>query len=163
MLPRSLSKPTWYPKSIIATACCMTSQMIYWIIFSEFRTMLLGWSSGCIYSAISHQHWPHHIGSLSIAGSMSRLQWWFTSPKWLSHSLHVYRRSPAALRYTTEAALGWQATPFTAALLVEIIWWLCVLLCSPSCIEQYPTQTVAKTVDDFKVKLKTHFYSVSFA
>ena len=22
----------------------------------------------------------------------------------------------------------------------EIIWWLCILLCSPSCMEQYPSQ-----------------------
>ena len=60
------------------------------------------------------------------------------SPKWSSPSL--YRRSPAALRSTPEAALGWQATPFTAALSFEILWWPCVLLCSPSCMEQYPPQ-----------------------
>ena len=60
------------------------------------------------------------------------------SPKWSSPSL--YRRSPAALRSTSEAALGWQATPFTAALSFEILWWPCVLLCSPNCMEQYPQQ-----------------------
>ena len=72
MLPRSLSKPMWCPKSTIATACCTASQINYWIVFSEFRTMLLGWSSDCINSAISHQHWPHYTGSLSIAGLISR-------------------------------------------------------------------------------------------
>ena len=52
----------------------------YWIIFSEFRTMVLGWSSGCIKSAISHQHWTNYTGSLSIFGSISRLHCWFTMP-----------------------------------------------------------------------------------
>ena len=80
MLPRSLSKPMWCPKSIIATACCMASQINYWIVFSEFRTMLLWWSSGCINPAISHQHWPHYTGSLSSAGSISRSHCWFTKP-----------------------------------------------------------------------------------
>ena len=67
-------------KSTIATACCTASQIHYWIVFSEFRTMLLGWSSGCINSAISHQHWPHYTGSLSIAGLISRSHCWFTKP-----------------------------------------------------------------------------------
>ena len=68
--------PTWCPKSTFATACCTASQINYWIVFSEFRTMLLGWSSGCINSTISHQHWPHYTGSLSIAGSISRSHCW---------------------------------------------------------------------------------------
>ena len=29
--------------------------------------MLLGWSSVCMNSAISHHHWPHYTGSLSTA------------------------------------------------------------------------------------------------
>ena len=29
---------------------------------------------------------------------------------------------------------------FTATLSFEIIWWPCILLCSPSCMEQYPSQ-----------------------
>ena len=48
------------------------------------------------------------------------------SPKWSSPSL--YRRSPAALRSTLEAAFGSQATPFTGALSFEIIWWPCVII-----------------------------------
>ena len=64
----------------IATTCCTASQINYWIVFSEFRTMLLGWSSGCIDSAVSHQHWPHYTASLSIAGSISRSHCWFTKP-----------------------------------------------------------------------------------
>ena len=60
------------------------------------------------------------------------------SPKWSSPRL--YRRSPAALRPTPEAALGCQATPFTAAVSFEILWWPCILLWSPSCMEQYPPQ-----------------------
>ena len=80
MIPRSLSKPMWYPKSTIATACCTAFLINYWIAFSEFRTMLLGWSSGCMNAAISHQHWPHYTGSLSITGSISRSHCWFTKP-----------------------------------------------------------------------------------
>ena len=38
-----------FPKSTIATAYCMASQINYWIVFSEVRTMLLGWSSGCMW------------------------------------------------------------------------------------------------------------------
>ena len=49
--------------------------------FSEFRTMLLGWSSGCTNSAISHQHWPHYTCSLSIARSILRSHCWFTKPE----------------------------------------------------------------------------------
>ena len=57
---------------------------------------------------------------------------------WSNPSL--YSRSPAALRSTPEAVLGWQATPVTGALSFEIIWWPCVMLCSSSCIKQYPSQ-----------------------
>ena len=64
----------------IATACWTASQKNYCIVFSEFRTMLLGGSSECINSAISHQHWPHYTGSLSIAGLISRSHCWFTKP-----------------------------------------------------------------------------------
>ena len=64
----------------IWTACCTASQINYWIVFSEFRTMLLGWSSGCIKSAIPHQHWLHYTSSLSIAGLISRSHCWFTKP-----------------------------------------------------------------------------------
>ena len=64
----------------IATDCCTASQINYWIVFSEFRTMLLGWSSDYINSAISHQHWPHCTGSLSIAGLIARSYCWFTKP-----------------------------------------------------------------------------------
>ena len=79
MLPRTLSKPVWCPKSTIVTACCTASQINYWIVFSEFRTMLLG-SSNWINSAISHQYWPHYTGSLSIAGLISRSHCWVTKP-----------------------------------------------------------------------------------
>ena len=139
MLPRSLSKPTWCPKSTIATACCTASQINYWIVFSEFRTMLPGWSSGCTNSAISLTpalatlHWlpVNHQIDFKIAllvykalnGQPQPISQIFCSPM-----IHP------------EAALGWQATPFTATLSFEIIWWSRVLLCSPSCVEQYPSQ-----------------------
>ena len=55
------------------------------------------------------------------------------SPKRSSPSL--YRISPTALWSTPKAARGWPSTPFTTTLLFEIILWLCVLLCSPSCME----------------------------
>ena len=162
MLPRFLSKPTWCPKSTIATACCMASQINYWIVFSEFRTMLLGWSSGCTNSAISHQHCPHYTGSCQSPNRFQDRIAGLQNPKWSNPSL--YRRSPAVVWSTLEAALGWQATSFTAALSFEILWWPCGLLCNPVVWNKIPHSVkTAKTVDSFKVKLGTHLYSVSFA
>ena len=54
--------------------------------------------------------------------------------------------------------------PLSTALSSEKMWWPCMLLCSPSCMEQYPHSVkTAKTVDSFQVKLENNFYSVSFA
>ena len=105
-----------------------------WTAFSEIRTMLLDWSSGCINSAISHQHWPHYTGSLSTAGLISILHCWFTKPSM------VKPQPISQISCTREAALGRQATYFTATLSFEILSWPCVLLYSPSFMGQYPSK-----------------------
>ena len=175
MLPTFLSKPTWCPKSTIATACCTASQINYWIVFSEFRTMLLGWSSGCTNSAISHQHWPHYTGSLSIAGSTGSqcsaasagidfkiallvykalngqapayiihadpLQPHDPPRKLRSVDKHLLSQPPCRLKsygdraFCCAAAVVWNDIP-------------------------HSVKTAKTVVDNFKLKLKTHFYSV---
>ena len=91
-ISRSRRSLTTYAAKILIQAFVMSQNRLlqqpavrhprknYWIVFSEFRTMLLGWSSDCINSAISHQHWSHYTGSLPIAGLISRSHCWFTKP-----------------------------------------------------------------------------------
>ena len=75
-----LQNLTWCLKSTIATAWSTVSQINYWKVFSEFRSMLPEWSSCSINSSASHQHWSHYTNSLSITWWISKSHCWFTKP-----------------------------------------------------------------------------------
>ena len=147
MLLRSLSKPTWCPKSTIATAVCTASQINYWIILSEFRTMLL-----------------------DITPALATLHW-----------LPVNRRIDFKIAFLVYKTLNGQAAAYDAHLLQPYAPPRKQLLSQPPCrLKSYGDRAfwcaapvvwnniphivkTAKTVDSFKVKLKTHFYSALFA
>ena len=160
MLSRFWSQLTWCPKSIIATACCTASQINYWIIFGEFRTMLLGWSH-----KFSH-----------ITPALATLYW-----------LLINRRIDFKIALLVYKALNGETSAYIVDLLqsYDPPWKLCSadkqLPSQPPCrLRSYgdhafcsaatvvwnripPSVKTAKTVDNFKVKLKTNFYSASFA
>ena len=124
--------------------------------------MLLRWSSDCINSAISHQHWPHYTGSLSIAGRFQDIITDLHSPQWSSPGWCC--RFPTALRSIPVAALVWQATPSQPPCRLTS-YADCTFCCAAPVVRSNFPQSVktTKTGDSFKVKLKTYFHSVSFA
>ena len=147
--------------STIARACCTSSQITYWIVFSEFRTMLLGWSSGCTNSAISHQSWPH-CTPCQLPDRFQDRTAGLQSPKWSSPSL--YRRSPAALWSTRKLRSADKQLLSQPPCRLKSYGDRAFCCAAPVVWNHIPDSVkTAKIIDSFKVKIKTHFYSVSFA
>ena len=102
-----------------------------------------------------------------IAQALTTLNWLHVNRralmvyKVLNGPANLNRRSPTALRSTPEAVRGWQATPFTVTCHLKSYSDHAFPCAAPVVWNNIPHSV--KTVDSFKVKLKTHFYSVSFA
>ena len=161
MLPKSLSKPTRCPKNDYCNSLLYgipeeLLNCIKWIQYYAARVALRLHKFSHITPALAALHWlpfNRRVG-FKIALLFYKA---LNGPSW-------YHRSPAALRSTLEAV------PDDKQLLSQ----------EPCCLKTYSDRAfcytaplvwnnishsvkTAKTVDNFKVKLKTHFCSVSFA